>query len=207
MSPATAHAAARNRRVASVALPRPLAAGSGFVPHEVVAQLGRHRRGNPEAGGPLFISTVHPESAEERSGFTAELADVAGTEVVVVHGHGELDLANRHELRAATSDVLARRQGPAGPADHPVLVIDLSRATYLGATIVAAMIEEVERTRPGNVARLVVARTGIVSRVAAILHLGTVFDVFDDVDAALRSASAGPRGREPGCARGPCWRS
>lgn len=123
------------------------------------------------------------------SGFRAELRDVPGEAILVVHGHGELDLATKDELREAIADVRqARRATGVAVASEHRLVIDLSRATYLGATIIAALVEEA-RSTPGQ-ARLVVGRRGVVSRVATILDLGEVFEIVDDLADALDAPDA-----------------
>jgi anti-anti-sigma regulatory factor len=121
------------------------------------------------------------------SGFRVELRDVPGEEVLVVEGRGELDLATKDELREAIADVrgLRRVSGVPVAAEHR-LVIDLTRATYLGATIIAALVEEA-RSTPGP-ARLVVGGHGLVSRVAAVLELGDVFEIVDNLPAALSGA-------------------
>ena len=125
-----------------------------------------------------------------RAGFRAELLDAVGDEVLVVRAYGELDLANRHELRSTIDRRLRSRHGTGAlaPPETPGLVLDLSQATYVGATIIAALVEETERTpQARSRPRLVVGRGGMLNRLAAILALSEIFDVFEDLDEALAS--------------------
>jgi anti-anti-sigma regulatory factor len=139
---------------------------------------------------PISVRRADPDDPGEDSGFRVEIRDLPGEEVLVVEGRGELDLATKDELREAIAGVRGtrRRSGVPVAAEHRI-VIDLSRATYLGATIIAALVEEA-RSTPGP-ARLVVGGRGLVSRVAAVLDLGDVFEIVDSLPAALaRSADA-----------------
>lgn len=114
--------------------------------------------------------------------------EIAGEEILVVHGRGELDLAIRHEVRTAVADAhRARRARPAPATPLARLVIDLRAVTYLGATAIAALVEEAERTAARGAPRLVVGRGGVVGRVATLLDLAEIFDVFADLDDALRA--------------------
>jgi anti-anti-sigma factor len=117
---------------------------------------------------------------------------VDGEEVLVVHGRGELDLANRHEVRTAVAEAQRARRRRTPVATFPLagLVVDLGAATYVGATTIAALAEEAGRTAARRTPRLVVGRGGIVGRVAAMLDLAEIFDVYDDLDDAL---APGPR--------------
>jgi anti-anti-sigma regulatory factor len=93
-----------------------------------------------------------PDRPPPRAGLRAELVDALGDEVLVVRGYGELDLANRHQPRNTIDGRLQSRHGTGAtaPPETPGLVMDLSQATYVGATIIAAMVEETERTSPAS---------------------------------------------------------
>ncbi|MEJ2863688.1 STAS domain-containing protein [Actinomycetospora flava] len=122
----------------------------------------------------------------------------AGEEVVVLRGEGELDLVTRPEVHSTVARALGERPGPpperAAPA--PALVIDIGAATYLGATVVAALVEEAERRPATRTPRLVVGRCGPAARVAAILDLTEAFDVFADLHEAMGGGDAQPRREE-----------
>jgi anti-anti-sigma regulatory factor len=64
-------------------------------------------------------------------------------------------------------------------------VIDLSGVTHLGATVIAALVEEAERSPSRHAPRLVVGRQGVVARVAALLDLGEHFEVVETLADAV----------------------
>lgn len=134
------------------------------------------------------------EPVDVGSGFRAELVGASGGELLVLHGYGDLDVAVRDEAHAAIAGVLHRRgDHTSGRGAAPAaLVIDLSRATYLAAAVVAALINEAERTRSPRRARLVVRKPGMPARVVELLDLNGIFDVYDDLGEALASPTHGP---------------
>ncbi|MEJ2865368.1 STAS domain-containing protein [Actinomycetospora flava] len=126
-------------------------------------------------------------------GFRAELIQAADDNVLVLRGVGDLDLATRDEVRKTAEHAL-RSACDASPATFvapSVLVADLSRATYLEASVVSALLDQAQRAPTLRAARLVIDPTGVAARVVALLRLGEVFEILDDLDEAL---TGGPRG-------------
>src|SRR5690349_15085966 len=99
----------------------------------------------------------------------------------VVTVTGEIDLATTPRLRAALADVL----DPPGPA--PVVVLDLSRVTFIASIGLAAVVHAHRlASGRGGVLRLVVdgSRPGVTEALAATGIRGLV-NTYDDLDAAV----------------------
>lgn len=119
-------------------------------------------------------------------GSTPDLGEVVRFEVVVhgdavvVHVHGELDTMTAPVLREQLA-------GQTAAAD--LMVVDLSRVTFLGSAGLAALVaakDEVDRA--GHRLRLVCG-SHTVTRALEATGLLSMFDVADGVPEALHEAS------------------
>lgn len=100
-----------------------------------------------------------------------------GDDAVVVHVHGELD--------TMTAPVLSEQLSGQRPAAE-LMVVDLSRVTFLGSAGLAALVaakDEADRT--GHRLRLVCG-SHTVTRALEATGLLSLFDVADGVPEALR---------------------
>jgi anti-anti-sigma factor len=101
---------------------------------------------------------------------------------VVLEITGDIDLSNATQLGAVFDHVL--RAAPA------VLVIDLSRVTFLGSTGIAQLIRARDHAGAGEV-RLA-APSAVARRAIEILALDRVLPVFSTVDGALSTNTPRP---------------
>ena len=99
---------------------------------------------------------------------------------LVVEVVGELDLATSEELGTLLDSTAAR----------PVVVVDLSRVSFIDSTTLSLLISARDRLRSeGSSCRLVIC-TPIVERVFDVTGLRDVFDTYRSVDDALRDAGS-----------------
>jgi anti-sigma B factor antagonist len=101
---------------------------------------------------------------------------------VVLEVAGEVDLSNATQLEAVFEHVL--REEPA------VLVIDLSRTTFLGSAGLSLLMRA--RDHAGVAEVRVAAPSAIARRAIEIMALDQVLPLFDTVDDALKASSAQP---------------
>ncbi|MEJ8278650.1 STAS domain-containing protein [Pseudonocardia spirodelae] len=102
-----------------------------------------------------------------------------GDGAVVVHVHGEIDTMTAPVL----SERLAERIG-----STDLLVVDLSRVTFLGSAGLAALVEAKERIGTTGGRLRLVCGSHAVTRALEATNLMSLFDVADGVPEALRTA-------------------
>ncbi|BBG00252.1 MULTISPECIES: STAS domain-containing protein [Pseudonocardia] len=98
---------------------------------------------------------------------------------VVVHVHGEID--------TMTAPVLTERLADQIPSAS-LLVVDLSRVTFLGSAGLAALVEAKEKTAGADRRLRLVCGSHAVTRALEATSLLSLFDVADGVPEALRTA-------------------
>lgn len=99
-------------------------------------------------------------------------------DAVVVGVHGEID--------TLTAPVLSRRLSGQIP-NAPLLVVDLSRVTFLGSAGLAALVEAKEEAGKADHRLRLVCGSHAVTRALEATNLISLFDVADDVPQALRT--------------------
>jgi anti-sigma B factor antagonist len=101
----------------------------------------------------------------------------AGSATVVEVG-GEVELHSASQLR----DELLR----AGEAEHPCVVVDLSRVTFIDSTGLGVLVGALKRVREKGALSLVCPQRQ-VRRVFEITGLTKVFPMFDNLETAIAS--------------------
>ncbi|HEX8236431.1 MAG TPA: STAS domain-containing protein [Abditibacteriaceae bacterium] len=96
----------------------------------------------------------------------------------VVEVGGEVELHSANQLR----DELLR----AGEAEHPCVVVDLSRVTFIDSTGLGVLVGALKRVREKGALSLVCPQRQ-VRRVFEITGLTKVFPMFDNLEAAVAS--------------------
>jgi anti-sigma B factor antagonist len=96
----------------------------------------------------------------------------------VVEVQGEVELHSASQLR----DELLR----ASEAEHPCVVVDLSRVTFIDSTGLGVLVGALKRVREKGALSLVCPQRQ-VRRVFEITGLTTVFPMFDNLEAAVAS--------------------
>lgn len=105
---------------------------------------------------------------------------------VVEHGDGAVVVGVLGEIDTMTAPVLTERLSTQIPT-APLLVVDLTRVTFLGSAGLAALVEAKEATeRAGHRLRLVCG-SHAVARALEATNLMALFDVADGVPEALGS--------------------
>ncbi|ALE80735.1 STAS domain-containing protein [Pseudonocardia alni] len=102
-----------------------------------------------------------------------------GDGAVVVGVHGEIDTMTAPVL----SERLAERIGSAS-----LLVVDLTRVTFLGSAGLAALVEGKEKAENAGSRLRLVCGSHAVTRALEATNLMSLFDVADGVPEALRTA-------------------
>ncbi|WP_255426080.1 STAS domain-containing protein [Pseudonocardia sp. C8] len=102
-----------------------------------------------------------------------------GGGAVVVHVHGEID--------TMTAPVLSERLAGQIPSAE-LLVVDLSRVTFLGSAGLAALVETKEKVEGAGSRLRLVCGSHAVTRALEATNLMSLFDVADGVPEALRTA-------------------
>ncbi|MBP2370535.1 STAS domain-containing protein [Pseudonocardia parietis] len=101
-----------------------------------------------------------------------------GDGAVVVHVHGEID--------TMTAPVLSERLAMQIPSAS-LLVVDLSRVTFLGSAGLAALVEAKESSQNADMRLRLVCGSHAVTRALEATNLLSMFDVADGVPEALRT--------------------
>lgn len=102
-----------------------------------------------------------------------------GDGAVVVHVHGEIDTMTAPVLSERLATVIASAN---------LMVVDLSRVTFLGSAGLAALVEAKEKTEGAGGRLRLVCGSHAVTRALQATNLLTLFDVADGVPEALRTA-------------------
>jgi anti-sigma B factor antagonist len=112
----------------------------------------------------------------------------AGSATIVEVG-GEVELHSASQLR----DELLR----AGEAEHPCVIVDLSRVTFIDSTGLGVLVGALKRVREKGALSLVCPQRQ-VRRVFEITGLTKVFPMFDNLDAAVASCPTKSHGARKG---------
>jgi anti-sigma B factor antagonist len=102
---------------------------------------------------------------------------------VVVFAAGEIDLVSASKLCAVLDELDAR---PAPPA---VVVVDLTKVTFLGSVGLSLLVEQDRRCRDAGGDLRVVTGNRLVARAIAMTGLSETLTLFDTLDDAVAVAS------------------
>jgi anti-sigma B factor antagonist len=104
----------------------------------------------------------------------------ASEHCVVVATSGEVDAYSAPELRGELVAALA-------PPSATLLVVDLSRTTFLDSSALGALVGGLKRAREQDKRLVVVVPLGGVRRIFEITSLDRVFDLYETLGEALEA--------------------
>jgi anti-sigma B factor antagonist len=92
------------------------------------------------------------------------------------------------EMRMSDGDLaLGRHMDEVLSAGHRRVVIDLANVSYIDSSGIGRLVAEVKRMRQHGGAMRLAGLTPRSHQLLATLNLKALFEIFDDVDAAVRS--------------------
>jgi anti-sigma B factor antagonist len=121
--------------------------------------------------------TQSGSTGEDTSSEAFALAVTQQGDARVLSASGEIDIISAPDLRGALQAALTR---------GGLVVLDLSEVSFLGSSGLAALVEARELTKPGNSEFRLVCASRIVLRALEATGLRELFDIFEDLPAALR---------------------
>jgi anti-sigma B factor antagonist len=101
-----------------------------------------------------------------------------GVQCCVVTPYGEVDAYRAPVLRGKLTSAFSE-------AGMSVLVVDLSRTTFVDSSALGVLVGGLKRARERNGRFVVVAPTGGVRRILEITSLDCVFEIHETLDGAL----------------------
>ncbi|MFC0110645.1 STAS domain-containing protein [Kibdelosporangium aridum] len=99
------------------------------------------------------------------------------TDVVVLHVAGEIDLASEEDFAEALAHALE--------LPTPVVLVNLSKVTFLGSAALHVLLQANEEARRRKQALRVAHGGSLAQRVLTVAGLDQVLDVFDSEQSAL----------------------
>lgn len=121
---------------------------------------------------------------DDRSG--PDVGEVVRFEVVE-HGDGAVVVDVQGEIDTMTAPVVRERLAAQLPSAR-LLVVDLTRVSFLGSAGLAALVEAKENTETAGSRLRLVCGSHVVRRALEATSLLSLFDVADGVPEALRTA-------------------
>jgi anti-sigma B factor antagonist len=103
---------------------------------------------------------------------------------------GELVLVNEGELASATSTQFAERLGKAIADRHPLIVIDLSRTSFIDSSGLGALVAGLKQARREGTRLVLAALQEQAALIFRVTNAHKLFEIYPSVERALESPEA-----------------
>ena len=105
-------------------------------------------------------------------------------DVPILDVAGEIDIYTTRDFKDAASEVIDE--------GHPVIIINMSRVTYMDSSGFGTLLSATKRLRPVDGVLMLVGCNDAITRMLQITRLNTIFKVFETEAEALAVASVVP---------------